>query len=59
MDYSKYTEAQNAQVFHEQSELLKLANKELSDLAERLKGEGKTEEQIYNDPEFVALSQSF
>ena len=59
MDYSKYTEAQNAQVFHEQSELAKLARKELADLAERLRGQGKTQDEIYNDPEFIALSNSF
>lgn len=59
MDYSKYTEAQNAQVFHEQSELAKLERKELADLAERLKASGKTGDEIYNDPEFIALSNSF
>jgi len=61
MDYSKYTEASNAQVFHEQSELAKLARKEMADLLERLKKEnpGKSQEEIYNDPELVALSQSF
>lgn len=59
LDFQKYQNYANARSFAEQTDLWNKASRDLAKLAENLKSEGLTEDQIYNDPRYTSLAHSY